>query len=73
MKGFSKSIAHRFQPIWKIKNQIGNGKKIIEKPEEKVELPSSNQFYEQHLNTEKCKKRSKKHKKRKREYPDWEY
>ena len=71
MKGFSKSIAYRFQPIWKMKNQIGKGI-LIEKPEENVDLPS-NKFYEPPVNTEKCKKRSKKHKKRRREYHDWEY
>ena len=73
MKGFSKSIAYRFQPIWKIKNQMGKGKQLMEKVEENVELPSSDQFYEPLLNTEKCKKRSKKHKKRRREYQDLKY
>ena len=60
MKGFSKSIAYRFQPIWKIKNQIGKGK-LNEKSEENIELPS-NKFYKPPVNIEKCKKRSKKHK-----------
>ena len=62
MKGFSKSIAYRFQPIWTIANQTGKGK--IEKFEEKREKTSSEQFNTQPVNTEKCKKRSKKHKKR---------
>ena len=72
MKGFSKSIAYRFQPIWKIKNQMGKGKQITEKTEENVGLPS-NQFYEPLVDTEKYRKRSKKHKKRRREYQDLEY
>ena len=71
MKGFSKSIAYRFQPLWKIENQMGKGKQLMEKAEN-VEVPS-NQFYEPLVDTEKCKKRSKKHKKRRREYHDWEY
>ena len=72
MKGFSKSIACRFQPIWKIKNQMGKGKQLIEQPEQNVDL-ASDQLYEPFLNTEKCKKRSKKHKKRRREYQDFDY
>ena len=70
MKGFSKSIAYRFQPIWTI-NQTGKGK-MIEEQEKKVDKPSE-QFYVEPVNIEKCKKRSKKHKKRKREYHDWDY
>ena len=70
MKGFSKSIAYRFQPIWTI-NQTGNGK-MIEEPEQKLEKPSEQNYIEP-VNTEKCKKRSKKHKKRKREYQEWDY
>ena len=72
MKGFSKSIAYRFQPIWTITNQTGKGQ-MIEKPEIKTTKPLSEQSYAQPVNTEKCKKRSKKHKKRKREYQEWDY
>ena len=72
MKGFSTSIAYRFQPIWTIKNQNGKGQKI-ENLEQEVEKPLSKQFYQEPSNTEKCKKRSKKHKKRKREYQDLDY
>ena len=28
MKGFSKSITNRFQPIWKVKNQTGKGNNV---------------------------------------------
>ena len=72
MKGFSTSIAYRFQPIWTMKNQNEKGQKI-ENLVQEVEKPLSEQFYQEPSNTEKCKKRSKKQKKRKREYQDWDY
>ena len=73
MKGFSKSIAYRFQPIWKINNQTGKGKEITEKLEQNIAQPPSDQFCEPPVDTVKYKKRSKKHKKRRREYQDWDY
>ena len=73
MKGFSKSIAYRYQPIWKIKNQTGSGsKQTINENTQNIENRSE-QFYDPPINIEKCKKRSKKHKKRKREYQNMDY
>ena len=56
MKGFSQSIANRFQPIWKINNQTGKGKTMPEKQELNLEKPMSDHDYEPAVNIEKYKK-----------------
>ena len=76
MKGFSKSITNRFQPLWKVQNQTGNGYKLPN--EQQSREYQANEYhlektYEPIVDTEKSKKRSKKHKKRKREYQNLDY
>ena len=76
MKGFSKSITNRFQPIWKVKNQTGKGNAPkdhqihVNENQNQHENQYENQYDKtyQPIVQEKFKKRSKKHKKRKREY-----
>ena len=78
MKGFSKSITNRFQPIWKVKNQTGKGNNVTkehqiheikhQEHQNQYEIPYGKTY--QPIIQEKFKKRSKKHRKRRREYQD---